>query len=72
MCLGAIYWARPDRVYYANTRHDAAAIGFDDRFIYEELNLPDPQRRIPVKCIPSPEAKQAFERWKEKGDKTLY
>ena len=72
MCLGAIYWARPDKVYYANTRDDAAAIGFDDRFIYDELNLPDAERRIPIRCMPSAEAKAVFDQWVLKGNKTLY
>jgi guanine deaminase len=72
MCLGAIYWARPEKVYYANTRDDAAAIGFDDRFIYEELGLPYSERRIPIVCLPSDEAKAIFTEWQQKGDKTLY
>ncbi len=46
MCLGAIYWARPDKVYYANTREDAAAIGFDDAFIYEEISQQIDKRKI--------------------------
>src|SRR5579871_1572728 len=46
MCLGALYWARPRRVVYASTRHAAAAAGFDDAFIYEEIGLPDAQRRL--------------------------
>ncbi|PUZ25975.1 tRNA-specific adenosine deaminase [Chitinophaga parva] len=72
MCLGAIYWARPQRVYFANTKADAAAIDFDDSFIYEEINVPLPQRKIPLISMPSEEALQVFRDWKEKGDKKLY
>jgi guanine deaminase len=72
MCLGAIYWARPTKVYYANTRHDAAHIGFDDAFIYQELAIPFEQRTIPMEHLPHEQAIVAFERWKEKNDKTLY
>ena len=49
MCLGAIYWAHLDRMYYGNNKHDAAAIGFDDAFIYEELDLKPAERRLPQK-----------------------
>lgn len=72
MCLGAIYWARPQRVYFANTKADAAAIDFDDSFIYEEINVPLPQRKIPLISMPSEEALQVFRDWKAKGDKKLY
>jgi guanine deaminase len=72
MCLGAIYWARPDRVYYANTKQDAASIGFDDQFIYEELKQPHNSRRIPMLQIEMKDARQVFEEWKLKGNKTLY
>lgn len=72
MCLGAIYWARPQRVYFANTKADAAAIDFDDSFIYEEINMPLPQRKIPLIAMPSEEALQVFKDWKAKGDKKLY
>ena len=72
MCLGAIYWARLDRVYYANTRFDAAAIGFDDQFIYEELNQPDSDRKIPFIHCPSPEAWAVFQQWQTLADKILY
>lgn len=72
MCLGAIYWARPQRVYFANTKADAAAIDFDDSFIYEEINMPLPQRKIPLISMPSEEALQVFKDWKAKGDKKLY
>lgn len=72
MCLGAIYWARPSRVFYANTCHDAAHIGFDDRFIYEELQRPHPERRIPMIQILLPERLRPFEAWAQDGDKQLY
>jgi tRNA(Arg) A34 adenosine deaminase TadA len=72
MCLGAIYWARPARLYYACTRHDAAEIGFDDAFIYHEIALPLDQRQIPFVACPHHGALDAFRQWQEKGNKTLY
>src|SRR5438876_7452400 len=65
MCLGAIYWARPKRVVYANTRHDAAAIEFDDEFIYQEMNTDILKRQIPFVHQPHPLALQVFEDWKK-------
>jgi len=72
MCMGAIYWARPDKVYYANTRHDAAHIGFDDSMIYQELTIPLEERKISIICVGREHAIKVFEEWMEKGDKTLY
>jgi guanine deaminase len=72
MCMGAIYWARPDKVFYANTRADAARIGFDDSMIYEELTLPLHQRKIEIHCLGQEEAIKVFEEWITKGDKNLY
>jgi tRNA(Arg) A34 adenosine deaminase TadA len=72
MCLGAIYWARPAKLYYANTRKDAADIGFDDDLIYQEINVPIPQRQIPTFQLMSDEALSTFKRWKEKADRTDY
>jgi tRNA(Arg) A34 adenosine deaminase TadA len=72
MCLGAIYWARPDRVVYAGTREDAAAAGFDDRLIYTELALPPDHRRIPMLNLLRDEALALFEAWRVKPDKTAY
>lgn len=73
MCLGAIYWARPKKVYYAATRHDAAAAGFDDSFIYEELNIPASERQIPlVATTDRPAALRVFEEWKQWAGKTSY
>jgi tRNA(Arg) A34 adenosine deaminase TadA len=72
MCLGAIYWARPRVVYFANTRHDASAIGFSDAYIYEELNHPIGQRAIKMIPLGRNDALKVFEQWQQKGDKTLY
>ena len=72
MCLGAIYWARPDAVYYANTRHDAAGIGFDDAFIYDQINRPDSERTIPTQHIHMDEAKNVFDTWVRKEDRPAY
>lgn len=72
MCLGAIYWARPARVYFAGTRRDAAAAGFDDSFIYDQAALPYAERRIPMTPLLGEEAQRAFEEWRAKPDKTGY
>ncbi|QQS28697.1 MAG: nucleoside deaminase [Sphingobacteriales bacterium] len=72
MCLGAIYWARPDKVYYANTRIDAADIDFDDYFIYQEISQSPEQRKIPFVHLPNPEALKVFTDWVNKTDKTKY
>lgn len=72
MCMGAIYWARPKKVYFANTRTDAAAIGFDDSMIYEELSCEHSHRKIPLVPLGREEALEVFERWKNKVDKVKY
>jgi guanine deaminase len=72
MCLGAIYWARPAKVYFASTAKDAARIGFDDSLIYEQLQLPHTQRRIPMIQMMRDEALAAFRAWEEKQDKIPY
>ena len=72
MCLGAIYWARPRKVIYANTKEEAAAIEFDDAFIYNEINSSMNERAIPFEHIPHPDAKKVFEQWKEMEGKTKY
>jgi len=72
MCLGAIYWARPDKVFYANTKKDALEAGFDDHFIYQELELPLESRRIPFVQMMQEEAIQVFKKWTLKENKTLY
>jgi len=72
MCLGAIYWARPEKVYFANTRFDAADAGFDDAFIYEEILLQPALRKIPMVHQPLEEAKEVFKEWLLNPDKKLY
>jgi guanine deaminase len=72
MCLGAIYWARISKVYFGNTRQDAAAIGFDDKFIYDEIELPLHQRHIPMEQLLPNNAKVAFEVWIQTIDKQKY
>jgi tRNA(Arg) A34 adenosine deaminase TadA len=72
MCLGAIYWARPERVLYACTRDDAAAIGFDDKFIYDELGKPNDSRKLTMLSILRNEALEVFRAWTEKSDKLDY
>jgi tRNA(Arg) A34 adenosine deaminase TadA len=72
MCLGAIYWARPKKVYYACSRKDAALVGFDDDFIYSELNVPLDQRSIAMQQLLRTEAQIVFEEWKEKEDRIDY
>lgn len=72
MCLGAIYWAHLDKIYYANNRKDAAAIGFDDDFIYKELELQPDDRHKPSEILLPDEAKNAFRQWTEKDDKQEY
>ena len=72
MCLGAIYWARPERVFYAASRRDAADAGFDDEFIYKELDKQPENRAIPMKSLLRKEAQKLFEEWKLKEDKIEY
>ena len=72
MCLGAIYWARPQKVYFGNTRKDAADINFDDSMIYEELIKNMEERKIPITSLCRDEAHKIFEMWREKPDKTFY
>lgn len=72
MCLGAIYWAHLDKIYYANDRKDAAAIGFDDDFIYQELELKNEDRHKKMELLLPEEAKKAFEMWAQSTDKTEY
>jgi tRNA(Arg) A34 adenosine deaminase TadA len=72
MCLSAIYWARIDRIYYANTKKDAAEIGFDDDFIYKELALPEEQRKIKMIHCDMEEAKKVFLDWFGSESKILY
>lgn len=72
MCLGAIYWARPDKVYFANTKADAAAIGFDDHFIYQELDKPVEERKLPMQHLPDAAAKAVFEDWAKMEERKMY
>lgn len=72
MCLSAIYWARLDKIYYANSRQDAAQIGFDDEFLYQEVCRPVEKRKIPTQRLLEQQAKTAFELWQNKDDKTHY
>jgi tRNA(Arg) A34 adenosine deaminase TadA len=72
MCLSAIYWARLRKVYYANTRKDAARIAFDDDFIYREVALPIRKRAIRMEQLLRKEALTVFQEWKNKADKTPY
>ncbi len=72
MCLGAVYWARLQAVFYANTRKDAAGIQFADDLIYHEIGLPIPRRKIPMKRLLRKEALKVFEEWRKKKDKVTY
>ena len=72
MCLGAIYWARLARVYFANTEQDAAEIGFDDSFIYREITKHFSQRNIPMAQMMREQALAAFQAWRDKPDKKMY
>ena len=72
MCLSAIYWARIDKIYYANTREDARKIDFDDSLIYTELQKNIDKRKIPMIQMMRNEALKAFEMWDKKTDKVKY
>ena len=72
MCLAAIYWARIDEIYYAATRDDAAAAGFDDAFIYDEIGLPPVERSVPARQALRAEALKAFDAWADFDDRIEY
>lgn len=72
MCLGAIYWARIEAIYYANTRKDAAGIEFDDDFLYKEISKPIHRRLVPMTQLLRDEAFEVFESWLEKPDRIEY
>jgi tRNA(Arg) A34 adenosine deaminase TadA len=72
MCLSAIYWARLERIYYGNSRVDAAGIGFDDEFLYVEVAKPIEEREIPTVQLMAEEALGVFEEWKTMPDKVPY
>jgi guanine deaminase len=72
MCLGAIYWARPDRVYFAATASDASEAGFDDSFIYQELKHAHRERKIPFEPVMREAGLEPFREWKQKNDRIRY
>lgn len=72
MCLASVYWARIDRIYYGNDRDDAAAIGFDDEFLYREVARPLEQRAIPIEPLLKDEAKAGFKAWTDNPDRVAY
>lgn len=72
MCLGAIYWAHIDKIYFGNDKEDAKEIGFDDSLIYDELALPREERNLPVEVLMEEEAMCAFNLWKDKSNKIEY
>jgi guanine deaminase len=72
MCLASAYWARISRIVYANTRDQAAAIGFDDAFIYDEMPKPPTLRLLPMQHAPSAEAEAVFREWLSKPDRIAY
>ena len=72
MCLGAIYWARPAKLYYANSKEDATVINFDDQFIYEEMARPIQERKLFTKQMLREEALEAFKKWSESSRKKDY
>jgi guanine deaminase len=72
MCIGAIYWARPDAVYYAVTKEDAASIGFDDQFIYEQIALPVEKRFIAMKKVDAADGMEPFDSWRTSVKKLEY
>jgi tRNA(Arg) A34 adenosine deaminase TadA len=72
MCLAAIYWSRPDRVYFAATKRDAAQAGFDDSLIYDEIALPHSKRKIPIEQTGRDEALKAFQAWAKWPNKVRY
>ena len=72
MCLASAYWARVSRIVFANTRQDAADIGFDDSLIYDEIPKPVAERILPMDHLPSLEARAVFDAWADKDDKISY
>jgi guanine deaminase len=72
MCLGAIFWSRPSRVFFAATHDDAEAAGFDDSFIYEQINVPHAKRTIPMVQMADEDSGKPFQRWVSRSDKKQY
>ena len=72
MCLGAIYWARPAAIYFAGTREDAAAAGFDDELFYDELDRSNDERQLKLRPMLRDEAQKVFDNWNQKSNKVEY
>lgn len=72
MCFGALYWARPDALYFAAQKHDAARVGFDDAFIYEQIALPYNERSIPFHHVSRPDAQMPFDEWEKNAARIAY
>ncbi len=72
MCLSALYWAHIDAIFFASSRYDAAAVDFDDEFIYQELTKELAQRELPITQIKLPEAEEVFKKWQQKNNKMMY
>jgi guanine deaminase len=72
MCLGALYWARPARIFFVATHSDASEAGFDDSFIYRQIEVPPAERSIPMIHVADPRATRPFEEWSKKEDRTKY
>jgi tRNA(Arg) A34 adenosine deaminase TadA len=72
MCLGAIYWARPTAIYFAGTREDAAAAGFDDELFYDEIDRPNDERQLKLQPMLRDEAQKVFDNWNQKTNKVEY
>ena len=72
MCLGAIYWARLDGLVFANTRHEAASIGFDDEHFYDQMALPMGMQKLPTQHLVKEAAREVFEEWRNKEDRIDY
>jgi guanine deaminase len=72
MCLATAYWARLERIVWGNTREDAAAIGFDDEFLYQEVAKPPGQRSLPSRCLLRDEARAVFDSWSSRPDRMMY
>ena len=72
MCLGALHWARLDKIYYSATRHDAARVGFDDAVLYDEFSLPIEDRATPIRRILHEEATEPFEAWLQQAQRITY
>jgi len=72
MCLGALHWARVDKIFYSATRHDASRVGFDDAVLYDEFSLPIEERTTPIRRLLHEEASQPFEAWLQQAQRISY